>query len=116
MRESLYLQHPYSRVAKWHAVVAGFAEPLHKKFTKREFQLYDPKFHPQRNTIIMDDWRIEKMARALCAHNKEDPDGIYTAIEDGFPVQRPRWWRYMDQARTALEAHEGNYRPSPGSV
>lgn len=56
------------------------------------------------------------MARALCAQNKEDPDRTYTAIEDGSPVQRPKWWRYMDQARMALEAHEGNYRPSLGSV
>lgn len=82
----------------------------------REQLLYDPKFHQQRNTIIMDGWRIEKMARALCAQNKEDPDGTYAVIEDGVPVQRPRWWRYMDRARVALEAHEGNYRPSLGSV
>lgn len=64
----------------------------------------------------MDAWRIEKMARALCAHNKEDPDVTYTSIEDGVSVQRPRWWRYMDQARMAIEAHDGSYRPSLGSL
>jgi hypothetical protein len=62
--------------------------------------------------MMLDDPRIEKVARALCRHDGRDPDAMSTdASSINFNVnpnnpQYPRWRDYIGDAREFVVMHD----------